>query len=148
MRGVVQIWCRSRKTFAPLRSSVEIAAVSTAASESESCVSALGWHGSWPEEGRGKGKAEREATEKEKVRARKVRRRQESQREKKRWMVDRTVPWFSMFNLILVPSWKAHKQLIDFFYLTNLPLPSTIYHLPSTIYHLPSTIYITKPTNF
>ena len=46
MREFVQNWCHFQKTFALLRPSVEIAAVSTAASESESIVSALGWHGS------------------------------------------------------------------------------------------------------
>ena len=56
MREFVQHWCHCRKTFALLRPSVEIAAVSTAPSESESTVSALGWRGSWPETCHGKGK--------------------------------------------------------------------------------------------
>ena len=73
MREVVQNWCRSRKTFAHLRSSVQVAAMSTAASEPEASVSALGKHGAWPEKedgkGRGKEKAMRKGERKEKARA-------------------------------------------------------------------------------
>ena len=49
-------WVSLSKNIRSLRRSVEIAAVSTAASESKSTVSALCWHGSWPEKGRCKGK--------------------------------------------------------------------------------------------
>ena len=43
MQELVQHWCHDGKTSAPLRPSVEIAAMSTAMSESEASVSALGW---------------------------------------------------------------------------------------------------------
>ena len=76
MREIVQRWCRSRKTFASHRSSVEIAAVSTAVSESEESVSALGWHGSWPEQRPGKSKGKEEGKSKS------------NSGKGKRWMVD------------------------------------------------------------
>ena len=70
MRELVQRWCRCRKTFASHRSSVEIAAVSTAVSESEESVSALGWHGSWPGQRPGKSKGREEGKGKSKQRER------------------------------------------------------------------------------
>ena len=63
-------------------------------------------------------------------------------------------------HLVILPTTgRAHRRLIRFFYhtiyLTNLPLPCTIYHLPnlpSTIYHLPSIckkkIPKSHPSNF
>ena len=39
---------------------MEVAAVSTAARDSDVTVSAVGWHGSWHEKGHGKGKEQRE----------------------------------------------------------------------------------------
>ena len=65
MRGLVQHWCRSRKTFAPLRSSAESAAVSTTASESDVSVSALAGMDQGLKRSR-EGKGQREAKEKEK----------------------------------------------------------------------------------
>ena len=59
MRGLIQHWCRSRRIFFPQKPSMEIAAVSTTAGESDATVSALGWHGSWHEKGHAKEMIER-----------------------------------------------------------------------------------------
>ena len=55
---------------------MEIAAVSTAAGDSDATVSALGWYGSWHENGHGKGKNREKGKgkEKTKVKERKGRR--------------------------------------------------------------------------
>ena len=66
MRELIQHWCQSRRVFFPQKPPMEIAAVSTAARDSDVTVSAVGWHGSWHEKGHGKGKArERKARRKE-----------------------------------------------------------------------------------
>ena len=58
MRELIQHWCQSRRTAR------EVAAVSTAASDSDVTVSAVGWHGSWHEKGHGKGKSREKGKEK------------------------------------------------------------------------------------
>ena len=56
MRELIQHWCQTRRVFFPQKPPKEIAAVSTAAGDSDATVSALGWYGSWQEKGHGKGK--------------------------------------------------------------------------------------------
>ena len=57
MRELIQHWCQSRRVFFPQKPPMEVAAVSTAARDSDVTVSAVGWHGSWHEKGHGKGKS-------------------------------------------------------------------------------------------
>ena len=59
MRELIQHWCQSRRVFFPQKPPMEVAAVSTAARDSDVTVSAVGWHGSWHEKEHGKGKRER-----------------------------------------------------------------------------------------
>ena len=49
MRELIQHWCLSRRVFSRQKPPMEIAAVSTAASDSDVSVTAVGWHGSWYE---------------------------------------------------------------------------------------------------
>ena len=64
MRELIQHWCQSRRVLSPQKPPMEIAAVSTAASDSDVTVSAVGWHGSWCEKGHGKGKSRAKRKEK------------------------------------------------------------------------------------
>ena len=64
MRELIQHWCQSRRVFFPQKPPMEVAAVSTAASDSDVTVSAVGWHGSWHEKGHGKGKSREKGKEK------------------------------------------------------------------------------------
>ena len=57
MRELIQHWCQLRRVFFPQKPPMEVAAVSTAAKDSDVTVSAVGWHGSWHEKGHGKGKS-------------------------------------------------------------------------------------------
>ena len=57
MRELIQHWCQSRRVFFPQKPPMEVAAVSTAARDSDVTVSAVGWHGLWHEKGHGKGKS-------------------------------------------------------------------------------------------
>ena len=57
MRELIQHWCQSRRVFFPQKQPMEVAAVSTAARDSDVTVSAVGWHGLWHEKGHGKGKS-------------------------------------------------------------------------------------------
>ena len=57
MRELIHHWCQSRRVFFPQKPPMEVAAVSTAARDSDVTVSAVGWHGSWHEKGHGKGKS-------------------------------------------------------------------------------------------
>ena len=69
MRELIQHWCQSRRVFFPQKPPMGVAAVSTAARDSDVTVSAVGWHGLWHEKGHGKGKrAERKGKEKAKAR--------------------------------------------------------------------------------
>ena len=60
MRELIKHWCQSRRVFFPQKPSMEVAAVSNAARDSDVTVSAVGWHGSWHEKGHGKGESSRE----------------------------------------------------------------------------------------
>ena len=64
MRELIQHWCRSRRVFFPQKQPMEVAAVSTAARESDVTVSAVGWYGLWHEKGHGKGKSREKGKEK------------------------------------------------------------------------------------
>ena len=64
----------------PQKPPMEVAAVSTAARDSDVTVSAVGWHGSWHEKGHGKGKSR----EKGKVKGKKERQGKERQGERRR----------------------------------------------------------------
>ena len=78
MRELIQHWSQSRRVFFPQKPPMEVAAVSTAARDSDVTVSAVGWHGSWNEKGHGEGKSRKErGKEKAKARERKARRKEE-----------------------------------------------------------------------
>ena len=64
MRELIQHWCQSRRVFFPQKPPMEVAAVSTAARDSDVTVSAVGRHGSWHEKGHGKGKSREKGKEK------------------------------------------------------------------------------------
>ena len=101
MRELLQHWCQSRRVFFPQKPPIEVAAVSTAARDSDVTVSAVGWHGSWHEKGHGKGKSREKERGKEKAkgRERKARRKEERKAREKnnsgkgKSEVDGTVPW-------------------------------------------------------
>ena len=63
MRELIEHWCQSRRVFFPQKQSMEVAAVSTAARDSDVTVSAVGWHGSWHEKEHGKGKSREKGKE-------------------------------------------------------------------------------------
>ena len=75
MRELIQHWCQSRRVFFPQKQPMEVAAVSTAARESDLTVSAVGWNGFWYEKGHGKGKS-REKGERKRQRQGKERQRE------------------------------------------------------------------------
>ena len=79
MRELIQHLCQSRRVFFPQKPPMEVAAVSTAARDSDVTVSAVGWHGSWHEKGHGKGKSREKGKVKGKgkARERKARRKEE-----------------------------------------------------------------------
>ena len=64
MRELIQHWCQSRRAFLPQKPPMEVAAVSTAARDSDVTVSEVGWHGVWHEKGHGKGKSRQKGMEK------------------------------------------------------------------------------------
>ena len=64
MRELIQHWCQSRRAFLPQKPPMEVAAVSTAARDSDVTVSEVGWHGVWHEKGHGKGKSREKGMEK------------------------------------------------------------------------------------
>ena len=88
MRELIQHWWLSLRVVFPQKPPVEVAAVSTAAGDSDATVSALGWYGSWQEKEhgkrKGKGKKQKQERKGEKERERQG---QEQQRERKRWLV-------------------------------------------------------------
>ena len=110
MRELIQRWCQSRRVFFPQKPPMEVAAVSTAARDSDVTVSAVGWHGSWHEKGHGKEKSREKRKEKRKGKRQGKERQGERRRERQgkeqqqertgklvarasRSEVDGTVPW-------------------------------------------------------
>ena len=79
MHELIQHWCQSRRVFFAQKPPMEVAAVSTAARDSDVTVSAVGWHGSWHEKDTARERAERKerTKEKAKVRERKARGKEE-----------------------------------------------------------------------
>ena len=63
MQELVQHWYRSRKTRSPQQPPVEIAAVSTTSSKSETSLKLLGWYRSWSEKGHGNEETKRKASD-------------------------------------------------------------------------------------
>ena len=77
MRELIQHWCQSRRVFFPQKLPMEVAAVSTAARDSEVTVSAVGWHGTKRDTVRERAERKEREKEKAKARERKARRKEE-----------------------------------------------------------------------